>query len=610
MPHPTRDASLPLGVSVSRSPDAQSGPVLTVVLHRPTVRNAVDGPTARALFTALVAAERDPTVRVVVLYGAGGSFCAGADLAALSRASVESVDENPATSASNPLQPVQPYPVANDDGAMHAHVSDMGPMGLSRLQLTKPVIAAIAGHAVAGGLELACWADLRVVEEGATFGVFCRRFGVPLIDGGTVRLPRLIGHSRAMDLILTGRPVDAQEAFQIGLANRIVPTGTAREAAETLALQLASFPQRCMRADRWSVLQQHGKPERLALEHEFAQARDIVREESLAGAKRFAQGQGRHGEFATSHSLVALTASSIAAANHAAAGVSSAAAPALASSASSSRIRCVLFDLGGVVVDSPVRAILQYERSLGLPPHALNILLGRSLHFHALERGELSLDQFEPLMDAEMAERAAQMGMASNAAQSSADNAATSSSSSHALFELMGSVAPRRAMLASIALLRRAGVVVGAVTNNWKATAGDARGCMIDQLDDVFDFVVESCVAKVRKPDRRIFEMAVQRANEVLHERARSNPPLRAEEIVFLDDLGGNLKSARQMGIQTIKVAAAYGRALQQLASVTGVELDLCDAPMDDKPLAVRSGLPRSEQASGSSAGPELRAKL
>ncbi len=242
------------------------GPVTTVVLDRPRARNAVDGPTALALFAAFEEFDRDESAAVAVLWGANGTFCAGADLKAIG------------TPDSNPT-----------------HRSGPAPMGPSRMLLSKPVIAAVSGHAVAGGLELALWCDLRVVEEDAVFGVFCRRWGVPLIDGGTVRLPRLIGHSRAMDLILTGRAVDAQEALAIGLANRVVPTGQSRQAAEELAAELARFPQGCMRADRLSMLRQWGYSEAEAMDFEFGSLSRVAAE-TLAGAKRFADGAGRHGE--------------------------------------------------------------------------------------------------------------------------------------------------------------------------------------------------------------------------------------------------------------------------------------------------------------------------
>ncbi|MCB1266418.1 MAG: crotonase/enoyl-CoA hydratase family protein [Mycobacterium sp.] len=249
-----------MSVHVVRNP-----PVTTVVLDRPHARNAVDGPTAAALHSAFEEFDGDDDAAVAVLWGDHGTFCAGADLKAIG------------TPDSNPL-----------------HRDGPGPMGPTRMVLSKPVIAAVSGFAVAGGLELALWCDLRVVEEDAVFGVFCRRWGVPLIDGGTVRLPRLIGHSRAMDMILTGRAVDAQEALAIGLANRVVPTGTARAAAEELAAELARAPQGCMRADRLSMLNQWGRGEAEAMEFEFGSFSRVAAE-SLAGAQRFAGGAGRHG---------------------------------------------------------------------------------------------------------------------------------------------------------------------------------------------------------------------------------------------------------------------------------------------------------------------------
>jgi len=246
----------------------RSVPVTTVVLDRPEVRNAVDGPTAQALAEAFRAFDADPDQAVAVLYGAGGTFCAGADLKAVGRDTGNRVEE---------------------DGD--------GPMGPTRMQLGKPVIAAIEGHAVAGGLELAAWCDLRVAAADAVLGVFCRRWGVPLIDGGTVRLPRLIGTSRAMDLILTGRPVDAAEAERIGLVNRVVPPGTARAEAEALALSLVGFPQACLRNDRASVLEQEGHTEREALLGEYHHGVRSLAAGALDGAARFAAGEGRHGAF-------------------------------------------------------------------------------------------------------------------------------------------------------------------------------------------------------------------------------------------------------------------------------------------------------------------------
>ncbi|MEB3062554.1 crotonase/enoyl-CoA hydratase family protein [[Mycobacterium] zoologicum] len=243
----------------------RSGAITTVILNRPQARNAVDGPTAAKLYQAFGEFDRDDTASVAVLWGDNGTFCAGADLKALGTA-----DSN------------------------QTHRSGPGPMGPTRMVLSKPVIAAVSGYAVAGGLELALWCDLRVVETDAVFGVFCRRWGVPLIDGGTVRLPRLIGHGRAMDMILTGRAVDAAEAQAIGLANRVVPSGDARRAAEELAAELAELPQGCLRSDRLSALNQWGMSETDAMAQEF-ESIERVAEEALKGAGRFAKGAGRHG---------------------------------------------------------------------------------------------------------------------------------------------------------------------------------------------------------------------------------------------------------------------------------------------------------------------------
>ncbi len=232
-----------------------------MILDRPAARNAVDRETAEQLADALRAFDADDSAAVAVLFGAGGTFCSGADLKVMS----------------NRTEP---------DGD--------GPMGPTRLELGKPVIAAVAGHAVAGGLELACWCDLRVVEESAVLGVFCRRFGVPLIDGGTVRLPRIVGLGRALDLILTGRPVGAEEALRIGLADRVVPDGASRPAAEELARQLAELPAGALRADRLSVYEGLGRPVADALAREFARGVRVL-EEARQGAARFAAGEGRHG---------------------------------------------------------------------------------------------------------------------------------------------------------------------------------------------------------------------------------------------------------------------------------------------------------------------------
>lgn len=245
-------------------------PLLHIHINRPEVRNAVDGATAAALAEAFRQFEQDEALSVAILSGSGDHFCAGADLKA----------------------------VASGNGGNRIATDGDGPMGPTRMQLSKPVIAAISGYCVAGGIELAAWCDLRVADETAVFGVFCRRFGVPLIDGGTVRLPRLIGMSRAMDLILTGRPVHADEALQIGLANRVVAAGKAIEAAEALALQLAAFPQQCLRGDRQSAYQQWGMSEADAIRNEFRHGLATLQSgETLSGAGRFRDGVGRHGDF-------------------------------------------------------------------------------------------------------------------------------------------------------------------------------------------------------------------------------------------------------------------------------------------------------------------------
>ncbi|ROP40307.1 crotonase/enoyl-CoA hydratase family protein [Saccharothrix texasensis] len=244
----------------------RSGPVFTVLLNRPAVRNAVDGPTAHTLTEVFREFDEDPTAAVAVLHGEGGTFCSGADLKALGT------------------------PRGNDAE------SPSGPMGPTRLRLSKPVIAAVSGHAVAGGLELALWCDLRVADEDAVFGVYSRRWGVPLIDGGTVRLPRLIGASRAMDLVLTGRPVHSGEALRIGLANRVVPSGTSRAAAESLALELSGFPQVGLRRDRLSLLEQEDLPEPDALANELSHGL-VALTEVEKGLRRFHSGEGRHGKF-------------------------------------------------------------------------------------------------------------------------------------------------------------------------------------------------------------------------------------------------------------------------------------------------------------------------
>lgn len=244
--------------------------ITTITINRPEIRNAVDGPTAAELAEAFRTFEADQDSDVAVLTGAGGHFCAGADLKAIS----------------------------SGTGPNRIEETGDGPMGPSRMLLSKPVIAAVAGYAVAGGLELACWCDLRVVEKSAVFGVFCRRWGVPLIDGGTIRLSRLIGLSRALDLILTGRPVPADEALAMGLANRIVQDGTALLEAVKLATSLSRFPQACLRNDRRSAYEQFDLGMEEALLHEFRLGMVTIRSnETLSGAQKFTGGKGRHGSF-------------------------------------------------------------------------------------------------------------------------------------------------------------------------------------------------------------------------------------------------------------------------------------------------------------------------
>ena len=251
----------------------RDGPVTIISINRPHNRNAVDGATARKLYDAFLAFDADASASVAVFTGTGGYFCAGADLKAVAAGDPEKKRE------------------------VGGH-NTIAPMGPSRLWLSKPVIAAIEGFAVAGGMELALWADMRVVAEDATFGVFCRRFGVPLIDLGTIRLPRLIGHSQAIDLILTGRPVAGPEAHRMGLANRLAPKGETRAHAIALAKDIAKFPQTCMRADRLSALRQWDLEEEEAIRNEMRGGLDVIGSgETLAGATRFASGVGRHGAF-------------------------------------------------------------------------------------------------------------------------------------------------------------------------------------------------------------------------------------------------------------------------------------------------------------------------
>ena len=244
-------------------------PIVTIIIDNPEVKNAVDGPTAKQLADAFRDFEQDEKALVAVLWGANGTFCSGANLKAVADGRGNRIDK-----------------------------SGDGPMGPSRMILSKPVIAAVSGHAVAGGLELALWCDMRVVERSAIFGVFCRRFGVPLIDGGTVRLPRLIGLSRAMDMILTGRPVTAEEAYSWGLANRVVEAGKSRLEAEKIAREIAAFPKTCMRNDRLSTFEQFGMELKSAMENEFEYGiKTLASGEYLNGSKAFTEGEGKHGKF-------------------------------------------------------------------------------------------------------------------------------------------------------------------------------------------------------------------------------------------------------------------------------------------------------------------------
>ncbi|WP_370326926.1 crotonase/enoyl-CoA hydratase family protein [Euzebya sp.] len=248
------------------------GPITIVEIDRPESRNAIDGPTADALRQAFATFDADERQLVAVHTGAGEHFCAGADLAAFAEGGDRALT-------------IQAPPAP-------------GPLGISRMRLSKPVIAAVEGYAVAGGLELAIWADLRVAAESAVFGVFCRRFGVPLVDLGAVRLPRLVGHSHAMDMILTGRPVDAEEAKAMGLANRVVPDGQARGAAVELARTIASFPQRTMRSDRQVAIEQWDLDDERWHMREYLLGRNVLLSgEADEGASRFVAGAGRHGHF-------------------------------------------------------------------------------------------------------------------------------------------------------------------------------------------------------------------------------------------------------------------------------------------------------------------------
>ena len=257
----------------------KDGPVTTIINDRPEARNAVDPETGDALVEAFLEFDDDPEASVAVFWGAGGAFCAGWDLKYVSSLKP----------GEDPLKDLH-FPA---DGGP----APRGPLGPSRLDLSKPVIGAVAGPAVAGGMELALWCDVRIMEEDAYIGVYCRRWGVPLIDGGTVRLPRLVGRGRALEIILTGRKVPAEECLAIGACEKVVANGQSRQAAEAMAHEIARFPQECVRADRRSVYLQHGLPVRKALESEWQNSHAIVDAEGIAGAARFADGKGRHGNY-------------------------------------------------------------------------------------------------------------------------------------------------------------------------------------------------------------------------------------------------------------------------------------------------------------------------
>ena len=261
----------------------KNGPVTTVIHSRAEARNAMDPQSADELHDAFVAFDKDPEARVAVFWGEGGAFCAGWDLKYASSLAEEGADTD---------APLRDHAFPTDDAP-----TPRGPMGPSRLDLSKPVIGAIAGPAVAGGFELALWCDVRIMEQSAYFGVYCRRWGIPLIDGGTVRLPRLVGQGRALEIIMTGRKVEAEEALRIGACEKIVPDGQSREAAEAMALEISRFPQACMNADRRSVYRQHGLSVEDGLKSEWETSIHTLKAEGIAGASRFKDGKGRHGDF-------------------------------------------------------------------------------------------------------------------------------------------------------------------------------------------------------------------------------------------------------------------------------------------------------------------------
>lgn len=262
----------------------KDGHVTTVIHSRAKTRNAMDPNSADALVNAFLTFEADDNAYVAVLWGEGGAFCAGWDLKYVANLSPASLERELALPERDPP---------------NVNAVPRGPLGPTRLELSKPVIAAVAGPAVAGGMELALWCDIRIMEENAYFGVYCRRWGIPLIDGGTVRLPRLVGQGRALEIILTGRKVAAQECLLIGACERVVPKGGSRAAAEAMAQDFARFPQVCLRADRRSAILQHGKTVREAMRYEWRNGQAPMREEAVDGAARFTNGLGRHGDYTT-----------------------------------------------------------------------------------------------------------------------------------------------------------------------------------------------------------------------------------------------------------------------------------------------------------------------
>eukprot|EP01138_Halocafeteria_seosinensis_P002233 gb/GECG01002285.1/.p1 GENE.gb/GECG01002285.1/~~gb/GECG01002285.1/.p1 ORF type:complete len:513 (+),score=51.44 gb/GECG01002285.1/:1-1539(+) len=477
------------------------GLVWEILIDRPAARNAVDRGTAHALANTFRAFEEDRTARVAILGGSGGHFCAGADLKAVAQGTPNDV-----------------YPVGDAEG----------PMGPTRMSLTKPVIAAINGSCVAGGLELACWADLRVVGHSTQMGVLCRRWGVPLIDGGTVRLPRLVGQSHAMDLILTGRMIDGDEAYRIGLANRVVEDGWVSHEARKLANAIAQFPQRCMRNDRRSVYESAGLAENDALATEYEYGADSMKE-AVAGASKFARGEGRHGRKQEPVDQDPFT-------------------PTCADSYS-----VVLFDLGGVLLESPFRAISKFETQHNLESFSIARVIsgsGEEGSFAKLERGEIDSNGFEH----EFSVECEKFGLGRVDGR-------------ELLQAITSSLRRRPLMEHAIDILRKEGYKTGIITNNYKIADEKDRTRvekLMSQLRRQMDVVTESCVLGQKKPHSSIFEVTIDELKV---------PPTKA---VYLDDIGANLKPAMALGMKTIKVSQTdYGGigALGNLERTLGISL-------------------------------------